>query len=138
MQIRLLTIAACLLLFSSLSLAGPPASIPEDDSHQRTLRSFKSFASDWMNKMERVETHNRTSPRIRLHGARNLVTYKGYGSDFKIEIKHTGYAKAPFVGLLRYSEHLFTCADKRATRCQIATTTPVTEIFRFQDGRWVY
>ena len=138
MQLRLLTIAACLLLFSSLSLAGPPAAIPEDDSHQRTLRSFKSFASEWMNKMERVETHNRTSPRIRPHGARNLVTYKGYGGDFKIEIKQTGYARAPFVGLLRYSEQLFTCTDERATRCRVASTTPVTEIFRFQDGRWVY
>ncbi len=138
MQLRLLTIAACLLLSSSLSLAGPPAAIPEDDSHQRTLRSFKSFASGWMEKMERVETRNRTSPEIRLHGSRTLVTYKGYGSDFKIEIKHTGYAKAPFVGVLRYSEQLFTCADERATRCRIASTTPVTEIFRFQDGRWVY
>jgi len=138
MKLRLLTIAASLLLFSSLSLAGPPASIPEDDSHQRTLRSFQTFASEWMNKMERVETHNRTSPRISPNGARNLVTYKGYGDDFKIEIKHTGYARAPFVGVLRYSEQLFTCTDERATRCQIASITPVTEIFRFQDGRWVY
>ena len=138
MQLRLLTIVACLLLSSSLSLAGPPAAIPEDDSHQRTLRSFKSFASGWMDKMERVETRNRTSPEIRPHGSQNLVTYKGYGSDFKIEIKPTGYAKAPFVGVLRYSEQLFTCVDKRATRCRVASTTPVTEIFRFQDGRWVY
>jgi hypothetical protein len=138
MQLRLLTIVVCLLLSPSLSLAGPPAAIPEDDSHQRTLRSFKSFASDWMGKMERVETHNRTSPQVRPQGARNLITYKGYGSDFKIEIKHTGYARAPFVGVLRYSEQLFTCVDERATRCRVASTTPVTEIFRFQDGRWVY
>jgi hypothetical protein len=138
MQLRLLTISACLLLFSSLSLAGPPAAISEDDSHQRTLRSFKSFASTWMDKMERVETRNRTSPQIGPSGARNPVTYKGYGGDFKIEIKQTGYAKAPFVGVLRYTEQLFTCTDKRATRCRIASTVPVTEIFRFQDGRWVY
>jgi hypothetical protein len=138
MQLRLLTIATCLLLFSSLSLAGPPAAISEDDSHQRTLRSFKSFASSWMDKMKRVETHNRTSPELRLSGSRNVASYKGYTSDFKIEIKPTGYAKAPFVGVLRYTEQLFTCVDERATRCRVASTTPVTEIFRFQDGRWVY
>jgi hypothetical protein len=138
MQIRLLTIAACLLFSSSLALAGPPAAISEDDAHQRTLRSFKSFASSWMDKMERVETRNRTSPQIRPQGARNLITYKGYGGDFEIEIKHTGYAKAPFVGVLRYKVQLFTCADEGATRCRIASTVPVTEIFRFQDGRWVY
>jgi hypothetical protein len=138
MQLRLLTIATCLLLASSLSLAGPPAAISEDDSHQRTLRSFKSFASGWMDKMKRVETRNQTSPQIRLHGSRNVSSYKGYGSDFKIEIKPTGYAKAPFVGVLRYTERVFDCADERATRCQIASTIPVTEIFRFQDGRWVY
>ena len=138
MQLRLFTIAACLLLFSSLALAGPPTAISGDDTHQRTMRSFKSFATSWMGKMERVEVRNRTSPQIRPDGARSLVTYKGYGGDFKIEIKQTGYAKAPFVGLLRYTEQLFTCSDKRATRCRIASTVPVTEIFRFQDGRWVY
>ena len=69
MQLRLLTIATCLLLASSLSLAGSPAAISEDDSHQRTLRSFKSFASGWMDKMKRVETRNQTSPQIRLHGS---------------------------------------------------------------------
>jgi hypothetical protein len=138
MKIQLVAIASCLLLFSSLALAGPPAAIAENDSHQRTLRSFKSFAAGWMDKMERVEERNRTSPKVHVYGARNLITYKGYGGDFEIEVKHTGYAKAPFVGVLRYTEQLFTCADEGATRCRIASTVPVTEIFRFQDGRWVY
>ncbi len=138
MQLHLLTTAACLLLSSSLALAGPPTAISGDDSHQRTLRSFKSFATSWMDKMERVEIHNRTSPKVRPSDPRNRITYKGYGGDFKIEIKQTGYPKAPFVGLLRYTEQLFTCSDERATRCRIASTVPVTEIFRFQDGRWVY
>ena len=138
MKLRPLTIAACFLLLSSPSLAGPPAAIPEDDSQQRALRSFNSFASGWMEKMERAETQNRAKPQIRPYGSQTLITYKGYGGDFETEIKHTGYARAPFVGILRYSEQLYTCTDTRATRCRIASTTPVTEIFRFQDGRWVY
>jgi hypothetical protein len=138
MQVRILAAAACLLLLSSPSLAGPPASIPEDDIQQRTLGSFRSFASGWMEKLERVETRNQARPRIRPHGSQTLITYKGYGTDFEIEVKHTGYAPAPFVGVLRYSEQVYTCADTRATRCRLASTVPVTEIFRFQNGRWIY
>jgi hypothetical protein len=138
MQLRLLTTTACLLLASSLSLAGPPAAIPEDDIQERTLRSFRIFASGWMEKMERVETRNRTRPEVRPSGSRTQVTYKGYASDYRIEIKHTGYAPAPFIGVLRYSEQLYSCTDAGLTRCRIASITPVTEIFRFQDGRWVY
>jgi hypothetical protein len=152
MKLRLLTAVVGLVLSSSLALAGPPAAIPEDDSQQRTLRSFKSFASSWMEKMERVETSNRARPKIRPHESGSPFTYKGYASDFDIEvkhtgyavapfdieIKHTGYAAAPFVGILRYSEQLFTCTDASASRCRIVSTIPVTEIFRFQGGRWIY
>ena len=138
MKLRLLTAAVCLLLSSSLALAGPPGAIPEDDSQQRILRSFKSFASSWMEKMERVETSNRAKPKIRPHVSGSPFTYKGYASDFDIEVKHTGYAVAPFVGILRYSEQLFTCTDASASRCRIVSTIPVTEIFRFQGGRWIY
>jgi hypothetical protein len=91
-----------------------------------------------MEKMERVETGNRARPEILLHDSGNLFTYKGYAGDFDIEIKPTGYAVAPFVGILRYSEQLFRCTDASATRCRIVSTVPVTEIFRFQNGRWVY
>ena len=138
MLFRILAILALLLFSATPALSGPPAAIPENDSHQRAVRSFEGFASNWMEKMERVEAQNRAKPQIRPYGSRSLVSYRGYGSDFDIEIKHTGYAPAPFVGILRYSENLFTCADSAATRCQIASTTAVTEIFRFQNGRWVY
>ena len=138
MKLRILTASVCLLLCSGLALAAPPASIPEDDSQQRTLRSFKSFASSWMKKMERVETGNRAKPQIRPLASGNLFTYKGYASDFDIEIKQTGYPVAPFVGILRYSEQVFNCVDASATRCRVVSTIPVTEIFRFQDGRWIY
>jgi hypothetical protein len=138
MQPRLVAIAACLLLLASPAAAGPPAAIPEDDIQKRTLDSFHGFASRWMEKLERVETRNREQPQVHSQGSRTMVTYRGYGPDFEIEVKHTGYAPAPFVGVLRYSEQIFTCVDSRATRCRLASTTPVTEIFRFQNGRWVY
>jgi hypothetical protein len=30
------------------------------------------------------------------------------------------------------------CADLRASNCHVVSTVPVTEVFRFRDGRWVY
>ena len=67
-----------------------------------------------------------------------LREYTGYTDEFRVETRPTGYPGAPFVGLIRYSEQIFSCADKGATRCGVKQTTPITEIFRFQDGRWIY
>jgi hypothetical protein len=135
---RILATLAFLLLSAGPAMSGPPAAIPEHDSHRRAVNSFESFASGWMEKMARAEAQNRAKPQIRPYGSRTLITYRGYGNDFDIEVKNTGYAPAPFIGILRYSEKLYTCVDSAATRCQVASTTPVTEIFRFQGGRWVY
>lgn len=135
---RILATLAFVLLSTGPAVAGPPAAIPEHDSHRRAVNSFETFASGWMEKMARVEAQNRTKPQIRPYGARTLITYRGYGSDFDIEVKNTGYAPAPFIGILRYAEKLYSCVDTSATQCQVASTTPVTEIFRFQGGRWVY
>jgi len=122
-----------LLGLAAPSLAGPPAAIPDAGS-ERAGRAFDSFAEEWMQKMARAESQNRTRP-TRSGGQ---YTYRGYESDFRTELKPTGSPANPYVGVLRYREHLFSCSDAGATSCSISATTPVTEIFRFQNGRWVY
>ena len=97
-------------------------------------RSFNDFAKSWMQKMERVETQNRAHPKV----ASGVASYRGYADDFQIELKPTGSKTAPWVGILRYNEMLFTCADQLARSCSPSKTTRVTEIFRFQGGKWVY
>jgi hypothetical protein len=96
--------------------------------------SFDAFASAWMDRMQRVEDDNRRSPKY--DGGR--TSYRGYGNDFRVEIKPTGYAPAPYVGVLRYEEQTFGCSDAGATECRMVSRIPVTELFRYQDGRWVY
>jgi hypothetical protein len=129
--------AAVLVFLPLAACATPPAAIP-DPGDRRARSSFKHFANDWMGKMHRLETQNRARPALRPGAERPLVTFRGYGSDFTTELKPTGHPQAPYVGILRYTEHLYTCSDARAKRCSVASTTPVTEIFRFQDGRWIY
>jgi len=124
-------------LVSGSALAEPPAAIAPQ-GHERVRATFERFASTWMDKIRRLETQQRESPTIRPGAGGLLVTYRGYGDAFKTELRSTGHPSAPYVGILRYSEHLYSCQSVEATKCTVASTVPVTEIFRFEDGRWVY
>jgi hypothetical protein len=117
------------LVCSGAAGASEPAAIaPSDPGLERAESSFEAFAEDWMKKMEAAEAH---AKRQAGGGA-----YRGYDGAFKIELKPTGSAAAPYVGLLRYQEQQ--CAAGSGPACKVTSTTQVTEIFRFQGGRWVY
>lgn len=136
-------LAALLLALAAgpaVPAAGEPPAAPAEGAEGRghALRSFERFAASWMEKMERAEAENRSRPDVRAEDGRTYVTYRGYGESVETELRATGSARAPYVGLLRYEEILFACADRSAERCRAASRTPVTEIFRYQDGRWVY
>ena len=132
------SLAACaLLLAAAPSLADSPASI-SGAAHERTRESFARFAETWMDKVQRLAAEERRNPTIRPGADQPIVSYRGYGEDFSIELQPTGHPTSPFVGLLRYSELLYTCTDPKGSHCTVASSLPVTEIFRFQGGRWIY
>ena len=122
---------------ASYGQAATPKAIAPADS-QAAEASLGTFASQWMDRMQRVEDDNRKTPEMVSEPGGPKHQYRGYSDDFKIEIRPTGYPGAPFVGLIRYGEQLIECADRGATRCGVKKTQRVTEIFRFQNGRWVY
>lgn len=113
---------------SSAALGEPAAIAPRDPAYAKAEAAFQTFAADWMKKMSAAEAHEKE----KAHGG----AYRGYGEDFKIELKPTGSSAAPYVGLLRYQEHQ--CAAGSGSGCRVVSTTAVTEIFRFQGGRWIY
>lgn len=115
--------------------AGSPASIP--DANESARNSLQEFAKTWMGKMERNEAQNRQQPSVRPGASENVITYRGFGDDYQVELRPTGHPAAPFVGILRYTEQVYTCRAA-GTRCSVASSVPVTEIFRYQSGRWVY
>ncbi len=134
---RVRTAFSFLLVLScaAAAWANPPAAIPNTDpAHQRAERSFHEFATGWMQKMERVETANRAKPKL----VGDVASYRGYADEFQIELRPTGSSTAPWVGILRYNEMVFTCADQLAKSCSAGKITRVTEIFRFQGGKWIY
>ncbi len=124
---------------ATAALAGPPAAIPNPDpAQQRAERSFDEFAKTWMQKMARAEGQNRAKPSLQPQGSAMVASYRGYEPTYQIELKPTGSSTAPWVGLLRYHELTYTCADKSTTSCAPSKKLRVTEIFRFQGGKWVY
>ena len=129
--------AVVLFAFAVPALAESPAAI-RGPGQNRVRSTFDRFATAWMEKVQRLEDQQRQNPTVRPGAAKPLVTYRGYGDDFSTELRPTGHPSAPYVGILRYSEHLYSCASVEATNCTVASTIPVTEIFRFENGRWVY
>jgi len=120
---------------SSAALAQPAKPAPKAGAdHQLVKASFDAFAAKWMERMQRVEGENRESPKLETGTAK----YRGYSDEFRVEIKPTGYAPAPYVGVLRYEERMYGCRDSGATECRVTSRMPVTELFRYQDGRWIY
>ena len=125
------------LLLGAQALAGPPAAIPDPDpAHARALRSFEGFAASWMRKMRKGAAITRRKPARNDPGARR--TYVDYDGSFRVELRPTGRPRAPFVGILRYAEIEYACADHTNDHCTAASRQGVTEIFRFEDGHWVY
>ena len=140
MRIVRLSVSTFLALgVASAALAGPPAAIPNPDpAHQRAERSFDEFAKGWMQKMARLESQNRAKPTLASQSGAMVASYRGYENDYVIELKPTGSSSAPWVGILRYHELQYTCADKSTASCAPSKKMKVTEIFRFQGGKWVY
>jgi hypothetical protein len=140
MRIPRLFLFPCLtLVIATAALAGPPAAIPTPDpAQQRAERSFDDFAKTWMQKMARLESQNRAQPKLAAQSGTMVASYRGYEDDYAIELKPTGSATAPWVGILRYMEVTYTCADKSTASCAPSKKGRVTEIFRFQGGKWVY
>jgi hypothetical protein len=130
-----LAVAGLAAALSSAALAQPAKPAPKaGPDHELVKASFDAFASEWMERMQRVEDENRQSPKLDS----GTPSYRGYGDDFRVEIKPTGYAPAPYVGVLRYEERMYGCRDRGATQCNVVSRMPVRELFRYQDGRWIY
>ncbi len=128
---------ALLLLAASAAGADSPAAIP-DSGHRRAERAFEDFAADWMEKVRSLEQQARGNPSVGAGAVEPVFTYRGYGPDYSVELRPTGHARAPYVGLLRYTEHVYSCPTLQAQRCTVASSVPVTEIFRYKNGRWSY
>ncbi len=134
---KLACAVACFALAASAVHADSPASIPDSD-RERAGAAFDAFATKWMDHARDSERESRANPSVKPGAVAPLVSYRGYGDDYALELRPTGNPTSPYVGLLRYTEHLYRCSSVEATDCTIVSSVPITEIFRYQSGRWRY
>ena len=135
---RLAALLAALAVPWVSAQAEPPARLDPDAASRGAQASFETFARDWMARAHARSERDRANPRL-SPGPKSLVaTYREVGPEFETELQPTSRPATPFVGVLRYSESVVTCADLHATDCRVVSTVPVTEVFRLRDGRWVY
>lgn len=127
----------CLLLIASAAHADSPAAI-SDTGRDRAGSAFDAFAVQWMQRARAAEITGRANPNVTPGAVAPLVSFRGYAEDYDLELRPTGNPTSPYVGLLRYTENLYTCSGVAATDCKIVSSIPVTEIFRYQGGRWRY
>jgi len=93
-----------------LTLCERPARPAATAQDPQIEASFRAFANAWLARLRKAGA---------AQGRRIL-------DAFETELRPTGSAKAPWVGVLRYCEQT---PSKR---------TVVSEIFRYQAGEWVY
>ena len=120
---------------TSASADSPAANAPlnvEDGVHA----AFETFAQSWMAKVQRMADEQK--PTVQPGASNTVVTYRDYGDEFTVELRPTGHAVAPYVGILRYQEQVYSCRGLSSNDCSLSSEIPVTEIFRYQGGRWVY
>jgi hypothetical protein len=110
-------LAGCLLLLACAgeplarrapTLCERPAQPAASVADPETERSFRLFAHGWLEKLRRASAGREIGP------------------ELETELRPTGNARSPWVGVLRY------CERGRGG------SAVVTELFRFEAGRWVY
>ena len=126
----------------SLVLAFGFASEGRADSIEASLSDAKSafdrHARSWMAGLEKNEAENRRTAPVYSVAQEAVIRFDGYGDDYETQVKATGHATAPYVGILRYKENLYTCLRDDQARCTVTRSVPVSEIFSFKNGRWAY
>ena len=126
---RIVTPLLAIALAAPLASAGwadPAAIAPSGSLRDQAASSFDDFARGWVEDMRRREARAREAGQ----------NHTGPGQEWRVELRPTGKARTPYVGILHFTEHHMRCSG--ADACQRTSSTGVSEIFRFQNGKWVY
>lgn len=131
--------AGAAVALGALLLAFPMRADSIEEPTLADARSaFDQHAKSWMADLERSEAENRRKAPVYSVDSEAVIRFDGYGAEYETQVKPTKSAQTPFVGILRYKEHTYTCLRDDSTRCTVTRSVPVSEIFSFRNGRWTY
>ncbi|MGH0028660.1 MAG: hypothetical protein ACQGVC_02630 [Myxococcota bacterium] len=132
------SLIATVLVGAAVAAQGSPAMIARTGAPDQAEAAFQRFAEGWISKAVARGERASDAPRAREGSAGMVFTYQAVDQAFETELRPTGRPASPYVGVLRYTEHTYTCADVQGSDCKVTSSLPVTEVFRFRDGRWGY
>ena len=99
---------------------------PTSGGDTSSIASFEAFSRNWIDKMKAIAA------------ARGIAGRKRLRNTYEMQLRPTGSAKAPYVGVLHYCEIALACASAEEASCKAVSSVVVTEMFRYQAGQWVY
>jgi hypothetical protein len=129
---------ACAALVVILQAAGTPVSAGAIPTVEAATSSFEQFAAERIGKMRARADRARERATLQPGARKPVATYRASAEPFETELRRTGRPASPYVGVLRYTQHVYSCEDLSATRCRVASSIPITEIFRYRDGEWIH
>ena len=131
-----------LLALTALTVSGP-LTVVAGPGILSAQKSFDKFVNAWMTKLEKIGENNIRNLDVTPSDQGFVSRYVCYGPKCEFYIKETGSPKTPFIGILHYQErHFLKKGETRQETFQcpgiLTKKIPVTEIFRFTRGKWVY
>lgn len=105
--------------------------------------SFQRFNQQWMQglyKREEREKKNLVCKKVKGY---YVAEYTGYSKTYSSTIKRTNCKETPYIGILNYREKKFVSHAKTFEETlhgpfNLIYECPVTEIFAFSNGEWLY
>jgi hypothetical protein len=135
----ILVIASLALALTGSAATDTPARAADGATQvSRADLSFAAFAEDWISRVVARGQQASRAPRARPGSAGLVFTYRAVDPAFRTELRPTGRSASPYVGVLHFTEHTYTCSDVYGSRCTVTSSLPLAEVFRYRDGRWTY
>ena len=131
---RFFFVAPATLFLAVFGFSALASALPVDV--KEAAIAFERFTGDRVQILHARGLRASTRPEVRPGPERPVITYRAVGDDFDTDIEPTGVPAVPFVGLLHYTERVFSCEAVDATQCVEVASRPVTEIFRYREGIW--
>ena len=137
-------ISILLVVFALMAGLQAARVMASDDA--KVEEGFVAFQKDWMQKL-------RTHGKYGEHTAQVAEAKEGAGmfsaeyddltEPTSFEVKKTDVKATPYVGVIHYEKRKYSCRAKTAEQAklgpyEIASSSEVTEIFRYSNGKWVY
>jgi len=127
---------ACAALVAIVQAPGTPSLAGALPSVEAATSSFESFAAERIGKLRARAELARERATLQPGAREPVATYRASAEPFETELRHTGRPASPYVGVLRYTQRVYSCEDLSAKRCRVASSIPITEVFRYRDGEW--